>query len=75
MARTGRTPVDVLADATWGAFQAGWRGPVRADADHLKTPDDIDATAAAGFSFYTIDPGEHVDRGADGRAPTPWQRR
>jgi hypothetical protein len=65
MARTGRSPADVLTDATWGAFQAGWRGPVGADADHLKTPDDIDATAAAGFSFYTIDPGEHVDSAAD----------
>jgi hypothetical protein len=36
-ATPGRTPVDVLTDATWGAFQAGWRGPVGADADHLKT--------------------------------------
>ena len=26
-----------------------------------KTPADIDACAAAGFSFYTIDPGAHVD--------------
>jgi len=57
--------VDVLTDATWGAFQAGWRGPVGADADHLKTTADIDITAAAGFSFYTIDPGEHVDSAAD----------
>jgi hypothetical protein len=65
MTRTSRTPADVLSDATWGAFQAGWRGPVGADADHLKTPEDIDVTAAAGFSFYTIDPGEYVDSSAD----------
>jgi hypothetical protein len=69
MNRTGRTPVDVLTDATWGAFQAGWRGPVGADADHLKTLDDADVTAAAGFSFYTIDPGEHVDSSADAAGP------
>jgi hypothetical protein len=60
MTRTGRSPDDVLTDATWGAFEAGWRGPVGADADHLKTLADIDACAAAGFSFFTIDPGAHV---------------
>lgn len=65
MTRTGRTPDDVLDDATWGAFQAGWREPVGADADHLKTPEDIDRCAAAGFTFYTIDPGAHVDSTAD----------
>jgi hypothetical protein len=27
----------------------------------LKTTADIDSCAAAGFTFYTIDPGEHVD--------------
>jgi len=32
-----------------------------ADADHLKTPHDVDVTAAAGFCFFTIDPSEHVD--------------
>lgn len=65
MTRTRRTPSDVLRDATFGALEGGWRGPLGADADHLKTPADIDACAAAGFSFYTIDPGAHVDGGAD----------
>lgn len=61
MERTDRSPQNVLDDATWGAFEAGWRGGVGADADHLKTPADIDVCADAGFSFYTIDPGAHVD--------------
>ncbi|HEX6507566.1 MAG TPA: tagaturonate epimerase family protein [Chloroflexota bacterium] len=61
MGRTGRSPVDVLTDATWGAFQAGWRGPVGADADHLKTTEDIDAASDAGYSLFTIDPGAFVD--------------
>ncbi|MCW5849690.1 MAG: hypothetical protein KIT87_06380 [Anaerolineae bacterium] len=65
MNRTRRTPDDVLSDATWGTFQAGWRGPVGADADHLKTPDDIDICAAAGYSFYTFDPGAYVDSEVD----------
>ncbi len=82
MERTRRSPDDVLADATWGTFQAGWRGPVGADADHLKTPADIDACAAAGFSFFTIDPGAYVDGEAEKATPAvleakvtalPWQ--
>jgi hypothetical protein len=65
MTRTHRTPADVMRDATWGAFEGGWRDRLGADADHLKTPADIDACAVEGFSFYTIDPGAHVDSAAD----------
>lgn len=65
MARTGRTPQQVMDDAAWGVFQEGWQAGVGADADHLKTTADIDACAAAGFTFFTIDPGEHVDAAAD----------
>jgi hypothetical protein len=64
-ARTHRTPQEVVDDATWGAFQAGWRGPVGADADHLKQPADADLCAEAGYSMYTIDLGDHVDGAAD----------
>ncbi len=63
-ARTGRTPQGVLDDALWGVFQEGWREGYGADADHLKTPADADSTAAAGYTFFTIDPGEHVDDSA-----------
>jgi len=69
MQRTGRTPEAVLNDATWGAFQAGWHGPVGADADHLKTFTGIDDCAAAGYTFYTIDPGAYVDSAADVDTP------
>ncbi|MFN8482434.1 MAG: tagaturonate epimerase family protein [Anaerolineae bacterium] len=65
MTRTGRSPQEVMDDATWGLFQEGWRGEVGADADHLKTPADIDACLAAGFSFFTIDPGEYVESDAE----------
>lgn len=65
MVRTARSPDDVMTDATFGAFQAGWKKLLGADADHLKTTQDIDACTAAGFSFYTIDPGDHVDSSAD----------
>jgi hypothetical protein len=63
-ARTGRTPQQVVDDALWGVVQEGWREPWGADADHLKTLDDIDICAAAGYTFYTIDPGDHVDNEA-----------
>ena len=63
-ARTGRTPQQVLDDATWGIFQEGWREPWGADADHLKTPADVDAFVVAGYTFYTVDPGDHVDNEA-----------
>ena len=65
LARTGRSAEQVLTDATWGAFEGGWHGPVGADADHLKTPADVDRFAAAGFTFFTIDPGAFVDSSAD----------
>ncbi len=80
--RTGRTPQQVMDDAMWGVFQEGWRAPWGADADHLKTPEDIDAFAAAGFTFFTIDPGDHVDDSVEGLSnnelevkfrAAPWQ--
>jgi hypothetical protein len=64
-ARTGRTPQEVMDDAMWGVFQSGWRKGFGADADHLKNTDDIDICAAAGYTFYTVDPGEYVDNSAN----------
>jgi hypothetical protein len=60
-ARTGRAPQGVLDDAMWGIFQEGWCGAWGADADHLKTLEDIDDFAAAGYTLFTIDPGDYVD--------------
>ncbi|MEW5945487.1 MAG: tagaturonate epimerase family protein [bacterium] len=65
MSRTHRTPAEVMNDAAWGLFRAGWDTPFCADADHLKTAEDVDAAAGAGFVFFTIDPSDHVDAGAD----------
>lgn len=65
MSRTARTPDQVMTEALAGMQQAGWTGVTGADADHLKTPEDVDVTAAAGFTFFTIDPSGHVDQQAD----------
>ena len=65
MERTNRTPQDVFDDATWGALAEGWTAGFGADADHLKTTDHVDACVAAGYSFFTFDPGEYVDDDAE----------
>lgn len=69
-ARTGRTPREVLDDATFGAFAEGWRGDLGADADHLKAFEDVDACVSAGYSLFTFDLGEHVDDRAEGAGPS-----
>jgi len=83
MTRAARPPQAVIDDATWGSFESGWRDGQGADADHLKTADDITACAAAGFTMFTIDPGEYVDPRADAGRPAelraawdalPWGR-
>jgi len=68
-ARTGRTPQGVLDDATWGVFQEGWCRAWGADADHLKTPADVEPYARAGYTLFTVDPGDHVDARADELSP------
>jgi hypothetical protein len=65
MTRTQRTADQVMAAATGVLTDAGFDQPWGADADHLKTPADVDVTAAAGFVFFTIDPSGHVDQQAD----------
>ncbi len=65
MTRTGRSAHEVMQDALAGAAEAGFTGRQGADADHLKTPDDVDRTADAGFVFFTIDPSDNVDGRAD----------
>lgn len=73
--RTGRSPQEVLDDAMWGAFREGWVDGFGADADHLKTMAHVDGFAAAGYSFYTIDPGEHVDHEAATASPKDLEQR
>ncbi len=66
MARTQRTPEDVMKATQSALVIEGFREPWGADADHLKTPEDVARTAAAGFCFFTIDPSAFVNNAADG---------
>jgi tagaturonate epimerase len=65
MTRTRRTPHEVMHAAQRGLAKVDFRGVWSADADHLKTADDIRATMEAGFVFFTLDPSEFVNRSAD----------
>jgi len=73
LTRTQRTAQEVMDAASWAVFQTGWREGFGADADHLKTTEDVDLTAAAGFTMFTIDPGDHVDNAADTDEPAALQ--
>jgi len=64
-ARTGRTPQQVMDDAKRAVDAAQWDAPWGADADHLKSVDDIPPFVEAGYTFFTVDPGEYVDNAAD----------
>jgi hypothetical protein len=69
MARTNRTPDDVMTAACDALAAERFGDPFGADADHLKTEQDVDDTADAGFTFFTIDPSDHVDQAADNYVP------
>ncbi|WP_316980061.1 tagaturonate epimerase family protein [Shumkonia mesophila] len=69
MVRTKRSPEDVMADAQRAVMRTAYKADWGADADHLKTEDDVRATAAAGFTFFTFDPSDHVVNEADTMGP------
>ena len=69
MQRTARTPEGVMRDALDGMASAGWSAGTGADADHLKTPADVDTTAAVGFRLFTLDPSTHVVDAAESAEP------
>ncbi len=66
MTRTGRTPQQVMDEAAWGIFQEHYTRPFGADADHLKTTEDIETCFKAGFTMFTVDPSDHINNQADG---------
>ncbi len=63
--RIGRTPYEVINAARWGMLEMGYKNPWGADADHVKSKDDVAGFASAGYTFFTIDPSDHVDNQAE----------
>lgn len=79
MDRLGRDAQSVMDMATFGCVAGGWEGPVGADCDHIKTTEGIDRGLAAGFTMFTLDPGDHVVDVRQGFAQAqvdalPWDR-
>jgi hypothetical protein len=81
--RIGRTPQQVMDDAMWGIFETGWNGRWGADADHVKEISHVAPFVQAGYTFFTIDPSDHVDNDAQTddldtlrqkTAVLPWQQ-
>jgi hypothetical protein len=64
-ARTGRSPQQVMDDAKRAVESEMWDAPWGADADHLKTVEDIPVFVEAGYTFFTVDPGDFVENPAD----------
>ncbi len=64
--RTNRTAEEVMEAAQAAVADAGYNEPWGADADHLKTREDVHRTAVAGYCFFTIDPSSFVNNLADG---------
>jgi len=63
--RTERQAEEVMDAATWAVFQEGYKDGFGADADHLKTTDDINRMVKAGYLMFTVDPGDYVVNEAD----------
>jgi len=61
LGRTGRTAQDVIDDAGWGAFEAGYVGTFAADADHIKKIDEALDCYRLGFTMFTIDASDQID--------------
>lgn len=77
MDRVGRSAQDVMDDAVFGLVEAGWDRGFGADCDHIKTTEGIDRGIAAGFTMFTLDPGDHVQDVTAGITPeqveqVPW---
>lgn len=68
MTRTNRTPSEVMEAARVAIAAKGFTAPWGADADHLKTDQDVIVTTEAGFTFFTIDPSDFVSNAADDMA-------
>ncbi len=65
LTRTNRTADEVMNAAVWAVFQEGYKNIFGADADHLRTTNDIDLMLNAGYKMLTLDPSDYVNNNAD----------
>jgi hypothetical protein len=69
LAAAGRTAREVIQAAARGVERAHFRQPWGADADGLRTPQEIERAADAGYSYFTIDGAGHLNPASDDLAP------
>ena len=60
LAAAQRSPADVLHTAQLALADGGFDGTWGAEADGLRTPEDVEPFAAAGFTRFTLDPSENI---------------
>jgi hypothetical protein len=65
LTRTHRTADEVMDAAVWAVFQEGYKDGFGADADHLKTTQDIDMLMKANYKMFTLDPSDHIFQNVD----------
>lgn len=65
LTRTHRKPADVMNAAIFACLQEGWSSGFGADADHLKTQEDIELMLNEGYTLFTFDPSDYVNNDAD----------
>ncbi|MBC2595146.1 hypothetical protein H5P28_12835 [Ruficoccus amylovorans] len=65
LTRSRRRADQVVEAARTAVEAAHFTRPWGADADHLKTVEDVAHTAKAGFTFFTLDPSASVANAAD----------
>ena len=61
--KTGRKVEEVIDDAMWGVFQAGYKNGYGADIDHVKDEKDIIRAVSCGYTMYTIDSSDYLKHG------------
>lgn len=71
--RTKRDFRDVLLQAAWGVLASGYAGAFGADADHIKTAEQLREAVEAGYTMFTLDLSEHLRQPAP-REPSPLAR-
>ena len=60
-----RPPAESMASAMRAVGQVRFRPPWGADADRLTSPQEVENAAAAGFTYFTVDPSEFLRHDAD----------
>ncbi len=61
--KTGRKMEEVIDDAMWGVFRAGYKMGYGADIDHVKEEKDIIRAISCGYTMYTIDSSDYLHQG------------